>query len=332
MEAQDQSVSGIAYEDKTFFNRAFTVLNNVTWNGTRNALLGCFFVKRMDGLNFTVPAGGWSMGFTYSDTDQDRKAISATRLCRSFTSSSSSKATCPAGSMIVAKPVLHVAQKGRKDDDDYKSFKPVCTHVDVQRIDNRKFQVCLSTFTSPLVPVCKKRTINATLAGIFFHSAGFGVPEADYLTIENGTIQFATPICSSANSNKKQGRVERCGPSIDDLRLHSTTKLRLDVGLSVVKTNPWPTAAAANGSFELGCFYVTGPETFNAAAVSGGWGFGLRYNDVLKAGKPEKFGKVPLIERIQAGIGAMTLPFQKAKKKTYSVMIGKLCYKSRKGF
>jgi hypothetical protein len=83
---QGQNVSGVAWPTGApRFNQAFTVRNAVTWIGTRRANLGCFYVKRVDGLAFSPQASGtgWSVGFAYNDTDGGRRAVSAARLCRS---------------------------------------------------------------------------------------------------------------------------------------------------------------------------------------------------------------------------------------------------------
>ena len=84
---QGQNVSGVASPvGLPSFNQAFTVRNTVAWTGTRQTALGCFYVKRVDGLQFSPPAppgSGWSMAFTYSDTEGGRHAVSAAKLCRS---------------------------------------------------------------------------------------------------------------------------------------------------------------------------------------------------------------------------------------------------------
>ena len=278
LECQGQNVTGIAYEDETYFNRAFTVRNYVAWNGSREAALGCFYVKRMDGLNFSVPADGWSMGFTYSDTDQDRKAISATKLCESFTPSPGTNATCPEESMMLDTTL----------EDDTPS---VCTLVDVQRVDNRKFEVCLGRAASSL-DSCGANIVNASLAGIYFDSAAFNVTQPRDLTLENGTIQFATPLCTSLDGREGRGRVEACGQQgTTGLGLGDATNVRLDVGLAVVKTNPWQ---AGTDEFSLGCFYVTGPDTYDKATLLKGWSIGLRYNDVEVQGASSPVSSVML--------------------------------------
>lgn len=82
-----QNVSGVASPvGLPSFNQAFTVRNTVAWTGTRRAVLGCFYVKRVDGLQFSPPAppgSGWSMAFTYNETEGGRRAVSAAKLCRS---------------------------------------------------------------------------------------------------------------------------------------------------------------------------------------------------------------------------------------------------------
>jgi hypothetical protein len=87
LSCQGQNVSGgVAWPTGApHFNQAFTVRNAVTWIGARRASLGCFYVKRVDGLAFSPQASGtgWSVGFTYSDTEGGRRAVSAARLCRS---------------------------------------------------------------------------------------------------------------------------------------------------------------------------------------------------------------------------------------------------------
>jgi hypothetical protein len=320
---QGQSVSGVAYESQTRFNQAFTVRNAVTWSGTRRASLGCFYVKRVDGLAFAPPTDGWSLGFTYSDTETGRKAVSAAQLCKS--NPDPVEPVCPLSNMLVDKSRLKRRRLAKDPDDAYSRFHAVCTRLNVTRVDHRKFQVCLQRVTSSF-GVCKRPVVSGVLAGVFFDSAAFGVTRARDLTFENGTIKIATPICLSSTSGlKKQGRVERCGPGPhNNLGLWGKSSLVLDVGLTVVETKAWSSTGSSIGTagwsstssaFDLGCFYVTGPNDFKPEALAKGWSVALRYNDVAHASKSNV---------------TSTGGFLSAKRKTYAVMTGKLCKQPRK--
>lgn len=324
---QGQSVGGVAWSNETRFNMAFAVANDVAWTGTRRALLGCFFVKQVDGVAFTPPGGGWSVGVTYSDTEQGRRAISAARLClppappllsvstasqptTKWWASLRNDSVCPAATMVVDKAVPKLGVAHGDPDKMYKSFQSVCTRVDVARVDHRKFEICLS------VPAgargrCKGTIVNGTLAAVYFNSAVFGAPSVSALTVENGTIQVATPICTSPNGQSKQGRVERCGAPYTQLHLKGRKKyVVLDVGLEVVASIPISSSRYTDRP--IGCFYVTGPPSFSPAALlPKGWSMALRFNGKPTAsGAPNK-GRGPI----------------KTKKYTYSITAENLCRK-----
>lgn len=337
LDCQGQSMNGVAWTERTYFDTAFVVANNVSWAGTRRASLGCFYVKRFDGLAFTPPADGWSVGVTYSDTEVGRRAISATRMClppvAPLTAASASAAesllspgilglsksrvsaaaggtdrACPATSMVIKKGRLKSSFAHGDPDKVYKLFQSVCLSVEVERVDHRKFQVCLSVITGGRAP-CKGSLVNGTLAGIYFDSAAFGVGRASALTVENGTIRVASPICTSPNGRRKQGRVDQCG-TFTGLHLGGKAKdLVLDVGLAVVQSNPLPSSSLRVTETSLGCFYVTGPPGFTARSMLDGWSMALRYNG---EGKPKTAG----IARKGTGV---------SKKSTYSIMVGKVC-------
>lgn len=317
-------MNGVAWTNETDFNLAFTVANDVAWAGTRRNDLGCFYVKRVDGLAFTPPSGGWSLGVTYSDTGVGRRAVSAARLClppvaplsasgplsvagisTSRLSGGSGGGVCPASSMVVNKR-LPKGTFDRKDlDSKYRVFQSACTRVEVERVDYRKFQVCLS------VPAdgrghCKKAMANGTLAGIYFDSAAFGVSQASALTIDDGSIQVATPLCMSPNGRRKQGRVEQCGSVFNGLHLGKRTKLTLNVGLAVVQqANP----LSGPGS-QLGCFYVTGPPEFTASSLPKGWSMALRYNGRTAKGMDRQDGSERARQIYLLHQGSQALPWE----------------------
>jgi hypothetical protein len=296
---QGQCVAGVAYEDKTRFNQAFTMRNVVAWSGTRRAALGCFYVKRVDGLAFSPPASGWSLGFTYNDTEAGCTAVSAAELCKS-NPPPPSKPACEPSTMLVARK--RPKRWASKDPDAvYSNFHGVCTRLNVTRVDYQQFQVCLSTVSSPSIAGCRKPVAKAALAGIFFDSAAFSVALPRDLNFENGTIKVATPVCLSSMGGfkKMHGQVDRCGLGpYNNLGLAGKSHLLLDVGLTVVETKAWAPALghgtatkdwpSTGSSVALGCFYVTGPEEFKPEVLAKVWSVALRYNDVER---PSKFNK-----------------------------------------
>lgn len=325
---QGQNVSGVAWTDQTRFNMAFALANDVSWTGTRRAALGCFYTKRVDGVEFSPPADGWSVGVAYSDTEGGRRAVSAARLClppvapllqvsaasqaaiaRKWWLTIGNDTVCPAPTMVVDKAVPRLGSAHGDPDKIYKTFSSVCTRVDVARVDHRKFEVCLS------VPAggrgrCKGAMYNGTLAAIYFDSAAFGAaPPA--LTIEDGTIKVATPICTSSNGQRKQGRVEQCGGPYTQLHPKGRKKnLVLDMGFAVAESIPISSTQTADRP--LGCFFVTGPPGFSPAALlPKGWSMALRFNRLPMAGwDPKNRGKT------------------KMQPYTYSIMADNLCRKT----
>ena len=190
----------------------------------------------------------------------------------------------------------------------------MCTHVEVTKVDDRTSQVCLSVTTAG--KGCQRSATAGTLAGIFFHSKPWAVRDAWELNIENGTIQFQAPYCTSRKWHRKAKSVNRCGATIDanSLRLGKGIGFDLDVGLTVANMVSW----SGTGDQALGCFYVTGPEEFEVAGtkraarskfVVKDWNVGLRFQDVLTAKE----------EATTDGL------FKKKDRRNYSIMFGKLC-------
>jgi hypothetical protein len=127
-------------------------------------------VKRLDGVAFSPRMGGWSVGTTYSDTGPGQRAVSAARLYlppapplsasaavpagSSFVAAMARASktlappvngnTCPASTMVVDTKVPKRAFKRGDPDSRYKVFQSVCTRVEVEWVDDRKFQICLS--------------------------------------------------------------------------------------------------------------------------------------------------------------------------------------------
>ena len=302
--------------NSTFFNAAFTVANNVTWSGTRSAQLGCFYIKRFDGLALTVPPQGWSLGFAYSGTDGGRTSVSAAKVC---TPEEAPVAQCKGSARTVNGAWKGLPPKKADPDAIFTQSRKVCTDIEVTQVDDRTSQVCLSVTTAG--KGCQHSATAGTLAGIFFHSKPWAVQDARQLNIENGTIQFKTPYCTSRIGHRKAQSVHRCGAPSDanSLRLGKVTGFDLDVGLTVANTVSW----SGTGDQSLGCFYITGPEQFAVAGTRRAvrskfavkeWNVGLRFQDVLTA-------------KDKATADGL---FKKKDRRNYSIMLGKLCGSKRK--
>jgi hypothetical protein len=309
--------------NSTYFNVGLTVTNpdEAAWSGTRNALVGTFYVKSFNGLALTPPAEGWSVGLVYGDTDGrsehgPNRAVSAARLC----TRSPATPTQPCGP--VEKRTITSSWKGsqaKRGDPDraYTRQKRVCTEVKVTRIDARTLQICLATTSKSLK--CRGSATSGRLAGVFFSSKPFGVGDAWELNLENGTIAFQTPYCTTRKRGfgKKPPRMDRCGTpqEANSLRLeaHNKHKFQLDVGLTVAAGGTWSGTADA----ALGCFYITGPADqpssikkkkgsvgFSARHYKRTWNVGLRFHDVGKHN---------------------TLAWS-GSKRSYAIMLGSVCF------
>jgi len=313
---RDESIEGLPSggDNSTFFNAAFKVSNNVAWGGTRSTQLGCFYVKRFDGLALTLPAPGWSLGFAYSGTDGNRKAISAAKVCTPVTSP---VAKCGAKKRTLKKLWVGAPPKDKADPDRMFAVKrKVCTDVHVTEVDDRTTRVCLAVTTQGVG--CHDSATTGTLAGVFFDSSPWAVADSRDLNVENGTIQFQTPFCTSRSGEKDAGRVDRCGPAIaaNSLRLNNMlAAIQLDVGLTVANSVSW----SGTGDQALGCFYITGPEKFDEGRKNHGksqkklnsWDVGLRFNNVLNNKDLQAKTQDPFVD--------------KRGRRKYSIMLGKVC-------
>lgn len=315
-----QSIAGLPSggPNSTFFNAAFTVENAVTWSDTRAASLGCFYVKRYDGLALTLPPKGWSLGFAYSGTDDgERVSASAAKVC---TPEIDPVAQCTGSARTIRR--AWKGQPPEKSDPDraFSTARKVCTDVEVTQVNDRTSQVCLRVTTAG--KGCTGSAIEGTLAGVFFDSQPWAVHDPRELNIENGTIQFQTPYCTfhSRQRKSRQDVPYRCGAATqaNSLRLEPRDigGFDLDVGLTVANDVSW----FGTGDKDLGCFYVTGPEQFEvtgrtrtATAASKSsrfevedWNIGLRFHDVRTAKD-------------------MTLEKKKSDNRNYAIMLGKVC-------
>lgn len=315
--------------NSTYFNVGLTVANpnDAAWSNTRNAVVGIFYVKSFNGIALTPPAEGWSVGLVYSDTDGrsehgPNRAVSAARLC----TRSPQTPTQPCGP--AEKRIVMSSWKGnlpnRSDPDRaYTKQTRVCTDVTITRVDARTLQVCLATTSKPLQ--CRASATSGRLAGVFFSSKPFGVGDAWELNVENGTIAFQTPYCTTRKRGfgKKLPRVDHCGSpqAANSLRLgaHNKHDFHLDVGLTVANDVAWSGTADA----ALGCFFISGPANqpdfakktkkdsagFGARKYKRKWNVGLRYQDVGK-------------QKTTAWSGS---------KKSYAIMLGSVCLEDGSG-
>lgn len=254
-ECNGQSVWGLPSggANSTYFNVGLTVANpnEAAWNGTRSASLGSFYVKNFNGIALTPPSEGWSVGLVYSDTDggtvmAPNRAVGAARLC----TRSPQVPTQPCGPLD--KRVISESWKGQvsKGDPDIVYTLPgkVCAEVELTRIDVRTLRVCLAATNAALG--CRTSATSGRLAGVFFSSKPFGVADAWELNVENGTIQFQTPYCTTRTRGPGKGiqRVDRCGApwEANSLRLgKSKPSFQLDVGLTVANNVSWSGAGDA---------------------------------------------------------------------------------------
>eukprot|EP00624_Nannochloropsis_granulata_P004238 evm.model.NODE_31236_length_39405_cov_67.395760.3 len=252
---RDGSIEGLPSggDNSTFFNAALTVANNITWNGTRSTQLGCFYVKRFDGIALTLPSPGWSLGVTYSGTDGNREAISAAKVC---TPVQASVETCGGEKRTIQKRWKGALPEDKGDPDRMFTMpRKVCTAVDVTVVDDRTTQVCLAVTTRGLG--CLDSATTGTLTGVFFNSKPWNIASSRELNIENGTIQFQTPFCTSASGRKKEGRLDKCGPesAANSLRLkNKLAAMELDVGLTVANNVSW----SGGGTRPLDAFLLRG--------------------------------------------------------------------------
>lgn len=316
-----ESIEGLPSggENSTFFNAAFVVSNNVSWTSTRRTHLGCFYVKRFDGLALTLPAPGWSLGFAYSGTDGNRKALSAAKVC---TNVQAPVTKCGDKERTVKKVWIGSPPKDKADPDRmFTEKRKVCTNVHVTDIDDRTTKVCLAVTTAGRG--CHDSATTGTLAGIFFNSRPWAVADSRELNVESGTIQFQTPFCTSRSGKKDAGRVDRCGPAsaANSPRLNKMTSIELDVGLTLANNISW----SGSGDQDLGCFYITGPKMFDVGRQGkskklSSWEVGLRFNNVLTAKEQSTFSTG------WGGKAVSTDPFvDKLGRRKYSIMLGKVC-------
>jgi len=193
--------------------------------------------------------------------------------------------------------------------------RKVCTDVHVRDVDDRTTEVCLAVTTQGVG--CHDSATTGTLTGVFFDSNPWAVADSRDLNVENGTIQFQTPFCTSRSGEKDAGRVDRCGPAsaANSLRLNNKmAAIELDVGLTLANN-----ISFSAGDQAVGCFFITGPERFDVGRKNHGkskkklnsWDVGLRSNNVLLTKDLEAKTQDPFVD--------------KWGRRKYSIMLGKVC-------
>jgi len=187
--------------------------------------------------------------------------------------------------------------------------------VHVTDVDDRTTRICLAVTTQGVG--CHDSATTGTLVGVYFDSLPWAVSDSRQLNVENGTIKFQTPFCTSRSGEKNAGRVDRCGPAsaANSLRLNNKLgTIRLDVGLTLANN-----ISFSAGDQTLGCFLITGPEKFDVGRKHHGkskkrlnsWQVGLRFNNVLTAKDLEAKTQDPFVD--------------KGGRRKCSIMLGKVC-------